>query len=243
MAKHVIKPAVIRSRISNDLLSLVQILRNESSEVVINPDVLQSAANQANKTTKNTDWSYDVADLQFRVSTPQNVLPQKCGEWLNVYMDLDLRGECNDELEDSLTDLILEIRIETESKQNICSWHFDRHIVDAESAPPEEAHPLYHFQHGGHAMKGLAESLGKTLLLPAPRLAFPPMDAVLAIDFVLSNFAGCCWQKLRNESTYSRLIKEAQYRHWRPYITRLASWWDKGPKDEGKILALWPHLA
>lgn len=242
MAKHVIKPAVIRGRISNDLLSLVQILRNESSEVVINPDVLQSAANQANRATKNTDWSYDVANLQFRVGTPQKVLPQKCGEWLNIYMDLNLRGECNGELEDSLTNLTLEIRIETESKQNICSWHFDRHIADSESEQPEEAHPLYHFQHGGHAMKDLAESLGKTLLLPAPRLAFPPMDAVLAIDFVLSNFAGGCWQKLRDETTYSRLLKEAQCRHWKPYIMRLASWWDKGPKDEGKILALWPHL-
>lgn len=243
MAKHVIKPDAIRNRISNDLLSLVQILRNEPSGVVINPESLQSAAHQANKVRKTADWSYEVADLQFRVGTPQNALPQKCGNRLNVYMDLNLQGVCNDELDDSLTDLILNIRIETETKQNICSWHFDRHIVDGKSEPPEEAHPKYHFQHGGHAMKDLAESLGKTLLLPTPRLAFPPMDAILAIDFVLSNFAGNCWQSLRDEATYTRLLKEAQHRHWRPYLQRLASWWDTGYKEsKSEITALWPHL-
>lgn len=241
MAKR-ISPNVIRQRIFSNLMSLVQILRNDRSGVVINPDTLLSAANQAIKDTKNMNWAYEVADLHLRVNTPQNVFPQGCGgEWLNIYMNLNLRGQCNDELDDGLTDLVLEIRIETESKQNICSWHFDRHIVDAKSMPPKEAHPLYHFQHGGHAMNDLAESLGKTLLLPAPRLAFPPMDAVLAIDFILSNFAGNCWQKLRDETMYSKLLKEAQYKHWRPYIKRLASWWDQGPRDE-KILELWPHL-
>jgi hypothetical protein len=242
MAKHVINPDAIRRRISSDLLSLVQILRNETSGVVLNPEVLASAANQANKVAKNTNWTYEVANLQFRVATPQNVLPTACGNELNIYMDLKLRGECNDELDDCLTALTLEIRIETESKENICSWHFDRHITDDESAPTEEAHPQYHFQHGGHAMKHLADSLGKTLLLPAPRLAFPPMDAVLAIDFILSNFAGLCWQELRNEATYTRLLKEAQLRYWKPYVMRLASWWEQGPKDEETIQVLWPHL-
>jgi len=240
MTKHVINAETTRRRISSDLLSLVQILQNGSSGVVLNPDVLASAAYQANRSKKTPDWSYDVADLHFQVATPQNVLPYECGKLLNIYMDLELRGVCNDELDDCLTGLILQIRIETETKKNICSWHFDRHIDDGESEATVEAHPQYHFQHGGHAMKHL--SLGNTLLLPAPRLAFPPMDAVLAIDFILSNFAGLCWQELRNEATYSRLIKEAQRRHWKPYLMRLASWWEQGPKDEGKIQALWPHL-
>lgn len=236
-----LKPDKIRARITNELLALSRVLQEDSSKVVINPEVLMSAANQI-RNSKDTYWSYEVVDLQLRVDIPQNVLPHKCGTELNIHIDLDLSGKYDDVDDDVLTELILQIRIETDTQQNICSWHFDRHIgVDTDE--PEEAHPLYHFQHGGHAMKDIAESLGKTLLLPAPRLAFPPMDAILSLDFVLSNFAGRSWQELRNESTYTRLLEESQKRHWRPYIKQLASWWDLGPKkDRDVTLALWPHL-
>jgi hypothetical protein len=239
------KPASIRRRISNDLMSLSQVLEKHSAAVVKNAEVLKSSANQCSRQTSNSEWNYEVAGLQFRVKTPQNVLPSHCGDWLLVEIDLDVGGALDDVLDDCFNSLVLNVSIRTENHENICSWHFDRHITgdgDDDMDEPEEAHPRYHFQHGGHAMKGIAEDLGKVLLLPAPRLPFPPMDAVLAIDFLLSNFAGACWKELRNEPIYVRLLKDAQRRHWKPYLERLASWWGAGPKNEAEITTLLPHL-
>lgn len=235
------KPANIRRRITNDLLSLSQVLQTHSSDIILNADVLKSSANQCANHTNNSGWEYQVAGLQLRVKAPQNILPKPSGDWLLVQIDLDVGGGYSDDEDDGLTQLILEIRIETESRQSICAWHLDRHITKDGDEDPEEAHPLYHFQHGGHAMKGIAESLGRVLLLPAPRLPFPPMDAVLAIDFLLSNFAGKQWKKLRDEPIYERLLREAQYRYWKPYHERLASWWAKGPKSPATTTLL-PHL-
>jgi hypothetical protein len=233
------KASSIKSRITKELLSLAEILERQSREVILNADVLKSSANQA-KESGESGWEYQVAGLQMRVQAPQNVLPVQRGESsLLIQVDLDVAGAYDEK--DDLTNLVLEICIHTDQRKNICAWHFDRHIKGNGSNEPEEAHPLYHFQHGGHAMKEISDSLGKVLLLPAPRLPFPPMDAILAIDFLLSNFAGKQWKKLRDDPTYSRLLRDAQVRYWKPYHERVASWWGQGPRDS-KTTELLPHL-
>lgn len=239
MAKR-IKPAEIRRRLSNDLLSLTQILGKKSSSVVLNPDVLKSAANQCLQ-DQGCFWEYQVAGLIFNIDAPQKVLPRNSGKKLNLTLDLDVCGSYDEKPENFFEKLILKVRIETEDGKNMCSWHFDRHIFD-EGDEANDAHPLFHFQHGGHEMKELADSLGNVLLLPAPRMASPPMEAVLCIDFLLSNFAGKEWKDLRNDATYLRLLQEAQLRLWKPYVERLASWW-VGGKNLNSTLKLWPHLA
>jgi hypothetical protein len=240
MSKRV-KPAEIRRRLSNDLISLSQVLERNIPEIVLNADVLKSSANQCLQ-DQGKFWEYQVAGLQLQVDAPQNVLPKGAGKVLNLTIDLDLCGHCDEDLEHCFKSLILKVRIETEDGSNMCSWHFDQHIYD-DIDESVEAHPLYHFQHGGHEMKELADSLGKVLLLPAPRVASPPMEAVLCIDFLLSNFAGNAWQRLREDTTYLRLLKEAQLRLWKPYVERIAAWWVPGPKSSQPILELWPHLA
>lgn len=236
------KPEAIKKRISSDLIALNQILNRNKSGVFRNPEVLLASANQC-KLSGSSSWQFEVAELMLDVSTPQNVLPQSGQKSMLVTANLDLCGDYDDDAEDYFTHLVFNIHVETANKESICSWHFDRHITSDEDIDSEEAHPLYHFQHGGHAMKAIASSLGKVLLLPAPRVAFPPMDTILAIDFLLSNFAGAVWKELRDDSTYTRLLREAQKRHWQPYIARLATWWDLGSsKDDARTLALWPQL-
>lgn len=224
---------------SSDLISLSQILEGYS-QVVLNADVLLSSANSVAKERAGANWAYEMAEMRVLVDVPQNSLPATCHGQLKLKIDLDLEGTCEIDSPDPLSRLVMNLFIESDSGTNICAWHFDRHIVG--HVPSTESHPLYHFQHGGHAMKPHAASMGNSLLLPAPRLAFPPMDAVLAIDFVLSNFAGTCWQALRDDDAYLRMLRDAQMRYWKPYLEKLASWWAAGPKDES-VTALWPHLA
>jgi hypothetical protein len=238
-------PEAIRKRMANELIALNRVLREGGVGVFHNPEVLLASANQC-KGSGAANWHYEVAELILKVNVPQNTLPQIKKKTMFVIANMDIRGKYDndDELEDCFTNLAFNIRIEAGEKDNICSWHLDRHITSADDIDPQEAHPLYHFQHGGHAMKEIAESLGKVLLLPAPRVAFPPLDATLAVDFLLSNFAGTAWQKLRDDSTYQTLLRDAQKRYWKPYVERLARWWDPGSThvEKERTLALWPHL-
>lgn len=239
-----VAPSEVRRRLSKDLLALYQVLKDKRTDVIPDPSSLSSAANQVNRDTKSDRWSYEVAGFLLRVKMPQNSLPSNCGEWLDVTIDLDIGGVCKTDGVAEIDKLVLNLKIETASKGNICSWHFDKHIADAGSTHnvPTEAHPLYHFQHGGHAMKPLADQLGGMLLLPAPRLAFPPMNAILSLDFVLSNFSGHCWQQLRDEPAYIRLLKDSQLIYWRPYVEKIASWWSGQSKQDPECQVLWPHL-
>ncbi|MCP1582845.1 hypothetical protein J2S80_000840 [Pseudoxanthomonas mexicana] len=232
-------PDAIRRSMSAALLSLSRVLENTGG-VVVNPHVLKSSANSLTRTSSKDLWGYEVSGLLLRVDLPQNSIPSSCASPLTVQFDLVMRGECNAEPLNEITHLVLELLITSDTGDHVCAWHLDRHIGKEATS---EAHPLYHLQHGGHAMKPHSEHLGRTMLLPAPRMGCPPFDAILAIDLVLSNFAGTCWQSLRDEPTYTRLLKESQERFWRPYWTRLASWWDVGPKDSAEITKLWPHLA
>ena len=241
MAKKV-KPEVFRKRMSTELVLLNRILSQSPSGIFYNPEVLLASANDCVKGDASK-WHYEVAELILNVPVPQNVLPQSKHKSMIVTANINIFGECDDEAEDCFKGLEFNIAVSTPNKESFCSWHFDRHITSEEGHDPLEAHPLYHFQHGGHAMKEFSASLGKVLLLPAPRIAFPPLDATLAIDFLLSNFAGSAWQEFRDDPNYSKLLRSAQERYWKPYLARLAKWWEPGPRvDEHKTLALWPHL-
>ncbi len=103
------------------------------------------------------------------------------------------------------------------------SWHFD---YEPKGQKLKYIHPVYHLTYGGKLMDGV--DIGNVLLLPTPRISYPPMDFVLGIDFILSNFI----QKdqyidLLSEPEYSAAVKNSQMRLWQPYITTLANHWDK----------------
>lgn len=231
--------ADVRREISTELLLLSRVLE-DTDETVQNPDVLRSSANTVLRQSRENMWEYQVVDLKLRVDTPQNTIPAHCAGPLTVQLNLDIQGRCDVDPVDEVTSLAFDLLISSSTGEHVCAWHLDRHIEGGSST---EAHPLFHFQHGGHAMKEYSEHLGRSLLAPAPRMGCPPLDAILAIDFVLSNFAGSCWNELREEATYLRLLQQSQKRFWKPYWAMLASWWNQGPKDNSKISALWPHLA
>ena len=119
------------------------------------------------------------------------------------------------------------------ARKRVQYWHFDRNLEGKNSNTPVDAHPLYHFQFGGYKMRNHAvnhhrpaKAFGHLILLDAPRIAHPPLDAVLAFDFVLSNFAGSLRSKLLKEGReYLVLLSEHQERYWKPYHDVLACLW------------------
>lgn len=244
MAKGV-KPEKFRQDRAAELRQLEEILSRQSVSIV-NPNILNAAANRCmtNKPYGPNSWGYEVDGLQFRVKRPQKTIPSSItGPNLVLNLDIEISGQCDANLKNHIEQLVLNIEVSTEDRSHLCTWHFDRHIFEEEGDEAEEAHPLYHFQHGGHGMTDIADSLGRMLLIPAPRLPFPPMDAILAIDFILSNFAGNDWKNLRLDGTYKNRISYSQERFWKPYVEQIMSWWGQGRRvNEHEITMLWPHL-
>lgn len=109
------------------------------------------------------------------------------------------------------------------------SWHLDYH---SEKEQTSLAHPLYHFHHGGKKMYGHGD-YGDVMILDAPRVAHPPLDLVLAIDFVISNFMEREWAVLSGVTEYRSLLCKAQERWWKDYYLNVASYWG-APLISGK---------
>lgn len=238
------KPDKYRRDLSSTMLLFVEVL-DKNSTTCVNPEVIKHAANMCgvNKPDGQDSWGYEIDNLHFRVKSPQKVIPAQGDELLNVHLGLKIEGKCIQEFQSKLTKLELSIVISTEGNTHLSSWHFDQHITSSGSAEPHDAHPLYHFQYGGKKMAEISEGLGNLLLLPAPRIGHPPMDIVLAVDFVLSNFSGEEWNGLREVDDYRVKVANAQEIFWKPYMEHIMSWWEKGNRPDRKYLrSLWPHL-
>ncbi len=109
----------------------------------------------------------------------------------------------------------------------------------------EFCHPAYHFQSGGQKIWEISGfDYGSHLLLESPRNAHYPLDAVLAIDYVVSHFVGdSTWQTLRQDATYQRLLRESAQRFLKPYACSVAAAWNSVSLNstwDGKLL--WPSL-
>ena len=100
------------------------------------------------------------------------------------------------------------------------SWHLDYDSNDGQ----DYIHPHFHITWGGDNIKDL--DLGDVLLLPTPRISYPPMDIVLGIDFVLSNFVKAdVYRQIQSDSQYKAAVKNAQEKYWKPYMLSLAHHW------------------
>ncbi|WP_162884220.1 hypothetical protein [Pseudomonas sp. UBA6323] len=236
-----------RKKISNDLRRFQTALINSASDVCRNAWVLDEAAAKCigSKPSGDSSWGYEVSDLQFKVRLPQKVYPSPVEKYLDIHVDFKIEGGCTEDFSELISHLELNIVICTPKRTHISSWHFDRHIepADFEDNEPEDAHPLYHFQYGGRKLDELDKEHGRILILPAPRIGHPPMDVILAVDFVLSNFAGDLWRALKSEPDYISMVSQSQRTFWRPYLENVFSWWQTGPKPNEKFSqSLWPHL-
>ncbi len=203
-------------------------------------------------------WSYSLSRLIFNFErTPRHTTPDNCKD-LKLILDIKVVGKCEDlnTMKDPLKWLEFNIVIEgtkfieKEPIPMIASYHLDRHIQGEVDGDAEYPHPLYHFQFGGRKLKEYNDSLetGNLLIFDSPRIAHYPMEAILGIDFTLSNFFPQVWFRMKNESKeYLNLIEEYQDMILRPYIHTHASQWQYSTENLANS-SLWnpnticPHL-
>jgi len=188
-------------------------------------------------------WGYEISKLIFRIDDQKHTQPKDI-LGLDLELSVSLTGIChNDDYDDdSIKSLAVDFVISGKRANGgncLCSWHHDRHITGGDD--PQFAHPHYHFQHGGHKMWGDVD-FGSAMVFESPRIAHPPLDGILAIDYVLSNFCGNKWRELLEDGEYVNLVKSAQKRLWRPYAISTASRWCTDVSSSWLPQDLWPQL-
>ncbi len=203
-------------------------------------------------------WNYEVDGLLFPLSQSDNPsLPAQVAD-LSCKLDLRVTGlvpaDPDSALGDPFSSLNVDLIVRARTmagKATAVVWHFDRHIGSVSAAAA--AHPIYHWQCGGSGARSFAREIGSADLLPvllidSPRIAHPPLDAVLAVDFVLSNFVSSQWRTMRQLTKYRSILARSQRHFWRPYAAGVRRWFATLIPPAADIDSawapddLWPHL-
>ena len=116
-------------------------------------------------------------------------------------------------------------------------WRIDTQAQRDPNKPPREAHPLFHYQRGGHAQDRFAgepgfvpgptlqatqDELRGLMQYPGPRVAVPPVCPTSALDLVISQHDGPLWRRLMGVPEYANVVERCQDRIWQLYVIALA---------------------
>lgn len=195
---------------------------------------------------------YDYKDLKYEIKPPVKIelngkFPKKLShtntEILELEFDLKLHGNFQNLIDgkDPFTSYELNIVIFglSESSDNILvnAIHLDRH----DGTQSNTVHPYYHFQFGGNKLKNHVEEYGQVLILDSPRIMYHPMEFILTVDFIVSNFLPETWKKLKKEHMYITILKQVQKLFVEPYFRSLINFFDNVP-SQWKHDELYPQL-
>lgn len=227
----------IRMEMSKDIISFIEILENEL-------DSISSASSIAKILEDKNDmpvygdinahpnnWGYDVS-IRLRLTTLSGMKPI-CIQPNHLDFSMKIIANSSNYKDDYCDPLVyLEFNLLTigystnTGSEMVHSLHLDRHPDKGHSTDP---HPKYHFQFGG---RKLSEKItndveyGKNMFFDAPRIMHYPMDFILGIDFILSNYYSEIWNKLKETNhQYNSLIAKYQEVILKPYFNSMSEHW------------------
>lgn len=225
-----------KDSIVEDLSKFAEIIEQyESIFSIAGTNTLHSLAEKCKSSSDNNCWSYSIENLIIIaiIEDSGTIYPSNCSKYREFRINLDIKGKYSkfNYFQNPLIDYCLNIEIESEDKSDCgikcyTAWHFDKH-KDEELT--NFIHPEYHLQQGGNRMKEkIAKGInyGDSLMLSSPRLSYPPLDAVLVIDYILRQYLGTKMCKdIFDNPEYESIVKNSQFRLWRPYALSFASHW------------------
>lgn len=169
-------------------------------------------------TLLNVDIKELINEKNIKDNIPRNTTPLVPS--LDVLLDVFYKETDNTDI--PLSQYNFRVTVEGKNQNGLfkSSWHLDYDNNNVQ----DFIHPHFHITWGGNKMKDL--NLGEVLLLPTPRFSYPPMDIVLGVDFILSNFVKVdIYKQIQSDSQYKAAVKNAQEKYWKPYILSLAHHW------------------
>lgn len=189
----------------------------------------------------STYWNYKINQITLKLDQeiPKKKLPKSVCD-LKLVVSIEVSGDTDKINEiDPFQTLAFNFSIKGdflcektgEVKTAITSYHLDRHLYKDGDNTPEEPHPFYHFQFGGKKLIdefGDKIDTGELLVLETPRITHHPMDFILGMDYLISNFYPNTRKQLMNsKQEYRRLIEKYQYKIVKPYFQAITSNWEK----------------
>jgi hypothetical protein len=185
--------------------------------------------------TQQSTWKYDVKKVIFKnIDLKRHIKPSFDAETADATLELEVyyQGEfsvLSNKIYDQTDSIGMKITVKCDYWKNgnivesECQWHFDKHDTSKNCST---IHPLFHFEYGGTGKKEKEGfDFGNFIILDTPRIIHPPLDVVLAIDFVIKNFyrREDIISLTEGSPLYKRYIQNAHHRLWRPYVLALAS--------------------
>lgn len=158
-------------------------------------------------------------------------------------MNLCMNFQSFEKCEDPFSSFSFNIKIfgneETDLETKLVyTLHFDKHDGSISPMP----HPSYHFQLGGRELKDNVTDYGQALFLDSPRIMYHPMEFILGIDFVLSNFFPEVWNDIKKRPDYFDTIKKYQKQFIQPYFQSIANSFDKALPQNWNAQEIYPQL-
>lgn len=223
-----------RANLASDLLALSKHLEKHG----INTGGIRTAVSQLKDSTrvdkiKQSDpvdysfFGYVVNNIEFFFTTPPSHTHPENLENISLKFDITLIGQFEENY--SHTDPLKHLEFNLvvigfkDKKEHIISYHLDRHPEGENES--KEAHPKYHFQFGGRKLDKKNKDFGQSIILDSPRVMHYPMDIILGVDFIVSNFFPDTWDKLKKDGDYVSLISDYRDKYMKPFFCSLAGSW------------------
>lgn len=193
---------------------------------IIAEDSIQKLFDNINKSNLDNSESYEIPSpevISFHVnSSKMQPNPGLCDNKVKLILSLKYKLDTSQsDIVNIIPDYQLELEMQgirqDDKKSSVnFAWHLDRE----DNVNGHFIHPLFHFHAGGRKIKGL--STGNLLMLGSPRIPHPPMDIILAINFVILNFFNSdifkTQRKILSCPEYVRLVKDSEKTILTPYF-------------------------
>lgn len=218
-----------KESLASDLCEFANLL-NEYG-LILDCKGLYDASEKIRTSQNNSLWKYECTNLNFYIdgavggTIPVNI---SCVE---IIFSIKIEGIYNfgETYSNPLNFLAFDLELsglDSSSSSFYAAWHLDKHIGNVNDNECNFHHPEYHFTFGGNKMEEKGDIFGNCLILPSPRISYPPMDAILGIDFILQNYLALPKRrKVMGDSRYKEIVFNSQIRLWKPYYTSITSKW------------------
>ncbi len=170
-------------------------------------------------------WGYEIEDFIIPVETIKHIRPKGIKD-VSITLNMKVIANSNEwlTLSDPLADLNFNVLIRGIGTESCyAGFHIDRHDMNLVSTEP---HPIYHLQYMVNPLDSDDFNYGSVLHLDTPRIMHYPMDFILGMGFLTSNFYPTAFEVLLDDGIFTSLYKEYQERIWKPFAHTMANHWD-----------------
>jgi len=169
-------------------------------------------------------WGYEIDDFELDIPKSRHIAPNEVDN-LKLSLSLKVIANCADweNLNDPLRELSFRVRIKgLGDKAYYSGFHIDRHPIQNNEG---EIHPIYHLQYIVNPNEENDFAYGNVLSIDTPRVMHYPLEFVLGIGYLTSNFFPTAYQVLLDDGCFVNLYRCYQKRFWKPYSHALANYW------------------